>query len=397
MIVPFGRAPPLVRRMRGGPLVLVAVLVGGWCSARVWAWEHPAALAAVIAQHGAAAAPPRAPPHRARASRAAPSIAALYGAGGAAHGGPAAAYPDALGGMWVRHAAAPGYAPGVSRSRTARTTRGDRLPGVMPFLPPFTAAPPPGGGDGAPPFSPAPARPPASPLPGQLAARPAAPGRWSLDGWAFWRHGSDAAPISQGRVPVYGASQAGALLQYRLAPASRHDPRLYTRAYRALVTLGESELALGGSLRPLPRLPVRVAGEVRYTDAAFFSAFRPAAYAVTELAPIPLPAGTALEVYGQAGWVGGPGETPFADVQASLMRPVPILTRMTDERLRFSLGAGAWGGAQRDAQRLDLGPSVRLDTRIGTVPARLSVDWRQRVAGDAAPGSGVAATLSTGF
>lgn len=266
----------------------------------------------------------------------------------------------------------------------------------MPAFPPLTAAPP-RDGEGASPYSPAPARPLAPALPGQLAARAAAPGRWSLDGWSFWRQGSDAAPISQGRVPVYGASQAGALLQYRLAPSSRHDPRLYTRAYRALVTLGESELALGGSVRPLPRLPLRVAGEVRYTDAAFFSAFRPAAYAVTELPPISLPFGTALEAYGQAGWVGGPGETPFADAQASLARPVPIVSRLTDERLRLSIGAGAWGGAQRDAQRLDLGPSVRIDTRIGKVPARISVDWRQRVAGDAAPGSGVAATLSTGF
>jgi hypothetical protein len=31
------------------------------------------------------------------------------------------------------------------------------------------------------------------------------------------------------------------------------------------------------------------------------------------------------------------------------------------------------------------------------VPARVSVDWRLRVAGDASPGSGVAATVSAGF
>ena len=198
-------------------------------------------------------------------------------------------------------------------------------------------------------------------------------------------------------MPIYGASQAGGVLQYRLAPSSRRDPRLYTRAYRALVSRGESELALGASLRPLPRVPVRLAGEVRYTDAAFSETFRPAAYAVTELAPVRLPLGTVLEVYGQGGWVGGPGETPFADGQATVTRPLPVVARLTDERLRLSLGAGAWGGAQRDAQRLDLGPTLRLDLRIGKVPARVSVDWRLRVAGDAAPGSGVAATVATGF
>lgn len=387
MIVPLGRPPPIVQRMRGGPLVLVAVLLGGWSAARVWAWEHPLALAALAAGHEIAAAaaptPSRAPPHRVRGGRAAPSIAALHGAAG----GQAAAYLQDY----------PGAAGGLRLQRAYRTARGEPLPGAVLNLPPLSAAALPPGGRGAPSSSPAPARPLPPALPGSLAARPAAPGRWSLDGWAFWRQGSEAAPISQGRVPVYGASQAGAVLQYRLAPSSRHDPRLYARAYRALVTLGESELALGGSLRPLARVPVRVAGEVRYTDGAFFNAFRPAAFAVTELPPIGMPLGTTLEAYGQAGWVGGPGETPFADGQASLVRPVPIVGRLTGERLGLSLGAGVWGGAQRDAQRLDLGPTVRIDTRIGKVPARISVDWRQRVAGDAEPGSGVAATLSTGF
>jgi hypothetical protein len=234
--------------------------------------------------------------------------------------------------------------------------------------------------------------PPGLPLP---VAAP--PGRWSLDTWAFWRQGSSAAPVSQGRVPVYGASQAGAVLQYRLAPSSGLDPRLYVRAYRALVTRGENEIAAGASLRPLARVPVRVTGEARYTDAAFFSTFRPAAYAVTEIPPLRLPLGAQGEVYVQGGWVGGPGATPFADAQASVTRSVPLVARLTDDRLRLSFGAGAWGGAQKDAQRADIGPTLRLDTRVGKVPARIAVDWRLRVAGDAAPGSGVTVTVSAGF
>ena len=67
------------------------------------------------------------------------------------------------------------------------------------------------------------------------------------------------------------------------------------------------------------------------------------------------------------------------------------------EPMRLSLGAGSWGGIQRDASRLDVGPTLRLDLTVGEVPARVSVDWRERVAGDAAPESGVAATLSTRF
>jgi hypothetical protein len=40
---------------------------------------------------------------------------------------------------------------------------------------------------------------------------------------------------------------------------------------------------------------------------------------------------------------------------------------------------------------------MRLDWSLGDVPARVSVDYRQQVAGDAEPGSGVAATVSTRF
>lgn len=222
-------------------------------------------------------------------------------------------------------------------------------------------------------------------------------GRWSVDAWGFWRQGSDAAPISQGRVPIYGASQVGAVLQYRLDPANARDPRLHARAYRALVRRGESELALGASARPLPRLPVRVFGEVRVTDGAFRNEVRPSTFAVTELAPIALPLGTRLETYGQAGWVGGVDDTFFADGQASVTREIDGIASASANAVRLSVGAGAWGGAQDNAHRVDLGPTMRLDMTMGEVPARLSLDWRERVGGDAGPGSGVAVTLSTRF
>lgn len=169
-------------------------------------------------------------------------------------------------------------------------------------------------------------------------------GRWSMDAWGFWRQGSDAAPISQGRVPIYGASQVGAVLQYRIDPENARDPRLYARAYRALVRRGESELALGASARLLSRVPVRLFGEVRVTDGAFRTEARPAAYAVTELAPLDLQLGTRLEAYAQAGWVGGRDATLFADGQASLTREVDPVAEATGDAMHLSLGAGAWGG-----------------------------------------------------
>ncbi|MEL7198889.1 MAG: hypothetical protein AAGL10_11305 [Pseudomonadota bacterium] len=221
--------------------------------------------------------------------------------------------------------------------------------------------------------------------------------RWTLDTWGFFRQGSSAAPVSQGRVPTYGASQAGAKLAYRLAPKSRHDPRLFARAYSALIANGESEIAVGGSARIFPKVPVRLAGEVRYTDSVLGGRFRPAAYAFTEIPPISLPARFSLEAYAQGGYVGGTGSTFFADGQASATRKVTNFNAGRFGDARLSIGGGFWGGAQRGAHRVDVGPTMRVDMTIGKLPARISVDWRQKVAGDAAPESGVAATLSTRF
>lgn len=221
--------------------------------------------------------------------------------------------------------------------------------------------------------------------------------RWSLDAFAYFRQGSNSALISQGRGPLYGASQVSANLQYRFAPRSGHDPRAYLRAYRALVTGGESEIAAGVSARPLGAIPVRAAAELRVTDNVFGVEQRPAAYLVTELPPIVMPLDFRIEAYGSAGYVGGRGATPFADGQIAVTRELVRFNGPGAQPIRFSLGGGAWGGAQEDASRVDVGPTVRMDLSIGEVPARVSVDWREQVAGDAAPRSGVAATLSTRF
>ena len=221
--------------------------------------------------------------------------------------------------------------------------------------------------------------------------------RWSLDTYAFYRAGSDSAEISQGRVPVYGASQVAANLQYRFDPGSRRDPRAYVRAYRAFAADRENEGAVGVSARPLADIPVRVAAEVRVVDNQFGTDIRPAAYAVTELPIQNLPLGARLEAYAGAGYVGGDADTPFVDGQVAVTREIIQYKGLEDQDVRLSLGAGAWGGAQEDASRLDVGPTVRVDLSVGEVPARISFDWRERVAGDAAPQSGIAATLSTRF
>lgn len=229
--------------------------------------------------------------------------------------------------------------------------------------------------------------------------------RWMLDAFGFFRQGSNAATIPQGRRPIYGASQIAANLQWRARPSSSHDPRVYARAYHALVARGETELAAGVSALPLRTVPVRLYGELRATrttqqsNGAFSpqTSLRPAAYAATEIPQQELPLGLSLEAYGAGGYVGGNAETYFIDGQAAVTRRLLQLGKSGSRSASVSFGAGVWGGAQKDARRVDVGPTLRFDVDIGNLPARVSVDYREQVAGDAEPDSGVAATVSTRF
>jgi hypothetical protein len=215
--------------------------------------------------------------------------------------------------------------------------------------------------------------------------------RWSLDAWAFVRGGGGRV---QGGVisPVYGASQGGAVLRYRLAPSSPHRPAAYLRATMAPGGAAEREVALGVAARPVAALPFAAQAEVRYYRAPGIGEFRPAVLIVSEFAPLALPGQIAVEAYAQAGYVGGRLATPFADGQARLTREVADIGQA-----RLRLGGGAWGGAQRGAERVDIGPTATIDIPIAQGSARLALDYRWRLAGDAQPGSGLALTLSTGF
>ena len=375
-------APAQTTGRRGGPLVVLVLLITVWTGTRAVWWENPfAKLGEVLGQSLAVAGPGPAP--LAPALPKAHGLMAKAGTHAAAMALPASAKRFPSAGLTTT---------GLARRIDPQIAAARQFIWFAALRETVVHSSEFGRGAGfgerlavreAPPFLPAAPR--------------SAGGRWSLDAWAFWRQGSGSAPISQGRVPIYGASQVGAVLQYRLAPDAGRDPRLYARAYRALVQRGEQELALGASVRPVGRLPVRVAAEVRYTDAAFTNEVRPSAYAATEFAPVVLPFAMQLDAYGQAGWVGGASATAFADGQASVTRGVRAVAAASDDALRLSVGAGAWGGAQMDAQRFDIGPTMRLDLTVGDVPARLSLDWRERVAGQAGPDSGLAATLSTRF
>jgi hypothetical protein len=217
--------------------------------------------------------------------------------------------------------------------------------------------------------------------------------RWSADAWLLLRHGGNHSGAG-GLVPAtYGASQAGGVVRYGLAPESAHRPSLYLRGSAALNGAREREAALGLSARPFARVPLVVAAEARAHDQPRGARLRPAAFAYTELPPLDLPHGARAEFYGQAGYVGGDFAGAFADGHLRVDRRV---LRAGPGELRA--GGALWGGAQKGASRLDLGPSAAYGMPLGRASgARVQVDWRFRVAGNAAPASGPAVTLSAGF
>jgi hypothetical protein len=92
-----------------------------------------------------------------------------------------------------------------------------------------------------------------------------------------------------------------------------------------------------------------------------------------------------LNTYLQGGVVGARSRDRFVDGELTLTRPV---------YRQFSAGLGIWGGAQRGVYRVDAGPRVTMRVRNNL---RVHFDWRQRIAGNARPGSGPAVTLAGDF
>lgn len=371
------------RRLRGQPILVLGLLLAGWISVRALVWQSPFPQLqdALLRDMPQIAAQQERPDGQVDAENSSPLSAERSIAPTAARRALAAApaIPSSL--AWEQLAAPPLPGDEAQPLRKADVAAAHQLLWLAAMshlpVPPSIST-----------------RLAAGTEPGE-AKQPHAlrrPDRWSLDGWVFARQKSGAGLAAQGREPTYGTSQAAAVLRYRLAPESAHDPHAYGRIYKALVAEGESEGALGLSARPTKAVPVRLHAELRGTRFVNSSELRPAVFATTEFPAVALPGGTKAETYLQAGIVGGANATGFVDGEAHVMRPVKEYRTG-----RISLGAGAWGGAQKDAARFDLGPSMRVDVMLADTPARLSLDWRERVAGDADPKSGLAVTLSTGF
>lgn len=208
--------------------------------------------------------------------------------------------------------------------------------------------------------------------------------RWSASTWLLARPGSETTPA--GLIPRYGASQAGALFEYRLGADAA--PRAYLRASRALVDGGEAEIATGVSFA-IAGLPVTGHIERRFAVNAAgrdaMAVFVSGGFAAGD------PSQLTLEGFGQAGIVGLRRRIPFADATVVARRRI-----VESGPVSVSGGVGGWTGAQPGATRVDIGPRLEASFDDG-LHGRLSLDWRERVGGRAEPGSGPAMTLSLSF
>ena len=216
---------------------------------------------------------------------------------------------------------------------------------------------------------------------------PSAPDRWQASGWLLVRPGK-ASAVQTAPVGRLGGSQAGLRIDYALAPSSPHRPALYARATAALQDPAAPEAAIGLAIRPLPDLPVSIGIERRV---ALGSGGRNAMAIVGAggFGPVDIAPGLYAEGYGQAGIVGFRRGDRFVDGRIALLAPVKAGA--------LRIGGAISGGAQPGVSRLDIGPEMQLRLPLPRANARLSIEWRERIAGDAAPPSGLAITLATDF
>jgi hypothetical protein len=210
--------------------------------------------------------------------------------------------------------------------------------------------------------------------------------RWTLDSWLFWRQGNNSSPGLSGTGQL-GASQAGTRLQYDLTSGRAYRIAAYGRLTSALQSPAAPEAALGIAWQPRRSLPLSFAIERRARlGRGGRNAF--AAMAVTGFGPVDIPLGLRSEGYAQAGVVGLRRRDAFIDGKLSVLAP------LTD---RIGAGVAVSGGAQPHLGRFDIGPEIQARLPIAPLNPRLSAEWRQRVVGNARPGSGLAVTLSAGF
>jgi hypothetical protein len=208
------------------------------------------------------------------------------------------------------------------------------------------------------------------------------PSRLTGSIWLLAR-GGPAGTVSGGQL---GASQGGMRLVYALG--RRRKVALVARLATPLKGVGR-EAALGVEWQPT-RLPIRVVAERRF--ALDGGRGGPTLGVIAGYGPTDIVPGVRLEAYGQAGAIARDGVEAFVDASARITHPLGKVGGT-----RIDIGVGAWGSAQRAAERFDIGPSIVVAVPVAGKSIRMTLDWRERVAGAARPGSGPALSIGSDF
>ena len=206
--------------------------------------------------------------------------------------------------------------------------------------------------------------------------------RVQLSAWALLRGQQGMALGTPSLAPhgTLGGSQAGARLTYNVT-------RQLAASFRTTTDVGRrgAEIAAGMRVQPIGSVPVWFTAERRQRigDGTGRNAF--ALFAESGIYQQPMPWQFDLDAYLQAGVVGFRTRDAFIDGGAAMTRPL---------YRQFTGGFGLWGAAQPGVYRIDGGPRLTMKVRDNL---RVHFDWRQRLAGNAAPGSGPAITLAGDF
>lgn len=330
--------------MKSPPIRFLALVAAMWVSGRVW-WLIPDAVGEPVPPSARAKNPaePQAPPLITSVAR------------------PTPAAPDRK-------------APASHTASHPRTV-------ARPSDGPATPVPPPRALS-------AQALPPAFDLPTPpLVASPHRESRWSGSAYLFVRNGGGETLAAGGQL---GGGQAAARIAWRL---NRDGPSRIALAARINTPLDDrrgAEAAIGIDIHPLPRQPLRLSIE-RRVDVGGHGRNAWSAYAAGGFWR-DLGANIETDGYAQAGIVGVQSRDLFADGALRIIHRQAIAPAMM-----LRLGGGVWGGAQPGVERLDVGPRAAFSMPVANMTVTTALEGRFRVAGDAAPGSGVALTLAADF
>jgi hypothetical protein len=212
--------------------------------------------------------------------------------------------------------------------------------------------------------------------------------RWQVEIFSLLREaGAPANPPGSGlpgfaASPVLGGGQSGASIAFLPDPLARRPLAIVARANVAADSQGvRSETAQAAiGLRQTLLTGVTLSAE----------RLIPIGQQTRGDWTLRLAAGATrgrLEAYGEGGVLGRGDVYGGAQASARLLRLGPA-----------TLGAGAWASVQTgpgtpDTWRVDVGPTIATRWR----GIRLQADWRERVGGNATPGSGPVLTLAAGL